>query len=241
MLLDTTANQIPYAIAKLEEAARIIKQAINELPALRKRLDKFKDNKPKAREVYGDLQQQYSRLLGGLSSAALSLMEMELSDEADHTIKLSQSIKSFNLMTPDYTKLCAVLSGYLDKLPIAESKTTNASIIGRLMNTVKMGYYPTEIESVKHIARGIEFPEGVTANLFDPCCGCGLALRALADGNDCATYGVELDGHRAEEALERLDRVGFGSYFRSRISNEAFHAMLLNPPYLSVMTEGGKA
>ena len=54
-----------------------------------------------------------------------------------------------------------------------------------------------------------------------------------------STYGVELDGHRAEEALTRLDRVGFGSYFRSRISNEAFHAMLLNPPYLSVMTEGG--
>jgi hypothetical protein len=33
--------------------------------------------------------------------------------------------------------------------------------------------------------------------------------------------------------------VGFGSFFHSRISNEAFHAMLLNPPYLSVMTEGG--
>jgi hypothetical protein len=33
--------------------------------------------------------------------------------------------------------------------------------------------------------------------------------------------------------------VGFGSFFHSRISNEAFHAMLLNPPYMSVMTEGG--
>ena len=107
------------------------------------------------------------------------------------------------------------------------------------MNNVKMGYYPTDDENMKHIIRGIEFPEGVTANLFDPCCGCGLALRTLADGKDCLTYGVELDGHRAEEALTRLDRVGFGSYFRSRISNEAFHAMLLNPPYLSVMTEGG--
>jgi len=239
MLLDTTVNQTPYAIAKLEEAARVVKQAINELPLIRKRLDKFKDNKPKAREVYGDLQQQYSRLLGALSSAALSLMEMELTDEAEHSVKLGQSIKSFNLMTPDYTKLCAVLSGYLSKLPIAESKTTNASVIGRLMNVVKMGYYPTDIDSVKHIARGIEFPEGIAANLFDPCCGCGLALRALAGENDCNTYGVELDGHRAEEALERLNRVGFGSYFRSRISNEAFHAMLLNPPYLSIMTEGG--
>jgi hypothetical protein len=130
-----------------------------------------------------------------------------------------------------------VLSGYLDSLPI--SKTTNASIIGRLMNNIKMGYYPTDMDNLKHLVRGIGFPDSITANLFDPCCGCGLALRMLADSNDCATYGIELDGHRAEEALTRLDRVGFGSYFKSRISNEAFHAMLLNPPYLSVMTEGG--
>ena len=140
MLLDNN-NQTPYAVAKLEEAARIVKQAVNELPALRKRVDKFKDNKPKAREIYNDFQQQYGRLLGALSSAALSLMEMELSDIADYSVKLSQSIKSFNLMTPDYTKLCAALSGYLDKLPVSESKTTNASIIGHLMNNVKMGYY----------------------------------------------------------------------------------------------------
>ena len=36
-------NQTPYAVAKLEESARIVKQAINELPALRKRLDKYRD------------------------------------------------------------------------------------------------------------------------------------------------------------------------------------------------------
>ena len=142
-------------------------------------------------------------------------------------------------MTPDYSKLCAALSGYLAKLPVAESQTTNAAIIGRLMNSVKMGYYPTDLDHIKHLVRGIEFPEGVTTNLFDPCCGCGLALRALAEGNNCYTYGVELDRHRAEEAQSRLHRVGFGSYYHSRISNEAFHAMLLNPPYLSVMTEGG--
>ena len=132
-------NQTPYAIAKLEEAARIVKQAINELPILRKRLDKNKENKAKAREIYGDLRQQYARLLGGLSSAALSLMEMELTDEAEHSVKLGQSIKSFNLMTPDYAKLCDVLNNYLEKLPVAESKTTNNTIIGRLMNNVRMG------------------------------------------------------------------------------------------------------
>ena len=161
---------------------------------------------------------------------------------ADYSVKLSQSVKKFNLMTPDYTKLCAALTGYLATLPLsdtAEAKTTNATIIGRLMASVKMGYYPTEPEHVKHIVRGIEFPEGVSANILDPCCGCGQALKIFAQNGNCSTYGVELDSYRAEEALGLLDRVGFGSYFHSRVSHEAFHLMLLNPPYLSVMTEGG--
>jgi hypothetical protein len=42
--------------------------------------------------------------LGGLDTAALSLMEAEQDEPASHTVKLGQSIKSFNLLTPDYTK-----------------------------------------------------------------------------------------------------------------------------------------
>jgi hypothetical protein len=244
---DTVENQskeTPYAVVKLEEAARTAKQAVNELPSLRKRLDKHKTDKPKAREVYSDLQQQHRRLMDALNSAALPLLEMELPDIAGYSAKLSQSIKAFNLMTPDYSKFCSALNGFLSKLPLSEQSkpepnTTNASIIGRLMANVKLGYYPTESEHIQHIVQGIGFPEGVTTNLLDPCCGCGLALRALAQGNNCYTYGIELDRHRAEEAQGRLHRVGFGSYFHSRVSHEAFHAMLLNPPYLWTLTEGG--
>ena len=245
--LDIDSNKTPFALAKLTEAARAIKQVSNELPVLRKKLDKHKDNKQKAKEIYNDLQQQHARLVNALGLTVLPLMEMELPDLSDYSMKLAKSIISFNLMTPDYSKLCSALNGYLSKLPISnqtesrttESRTTNASIIGRLMANVKMGYYPTDMEHIGHLVRGIGFPKGVTVNLLDPCCGCGLALQALGNDRDCLTYGVELDGHRAEEALTRLHRVGFGSYFRSRISHEAFHAMLLNPPYISVMTEGG--
>jgi len=235
-------NQTPYAVVKLEEAARIVKLAINELSTLRKRLDKFKGNNLKAQEAYNDLQQQFGRLKNALDNSTLALLEMELSDMADHSAKLARTVKEFNLMTPYYGKLCATLSDYLAKLPLSTTmmtKTTNAAVIGRLMASVKMGYYPTDIEHTRLIARGIEFPKGITANLLDPCCGCGLALHTLAGENECNTYGVELDGHRAEKAITRLNRVGFGSYFHSRISQEAFHLLLLNPPYMSVITEGG--
>ena len=228
-------NQKYYAIAKSEEAARAVKQAINEFPLLRKRMEKFKDNKSRAREIYSELKQQKEKMLTALNTAALSFLETEQTELVDYSVKLSNSVKAFNLTTPDYSKLCAVLSDYISKFPT----TANAAIIGHLMSDVKMGYYPTDIEHVKHIKASIEFPDDITVNLFDPCCGCGLALRTLAGENNCLTYGVELDKYRGEEALSRLDRVGFGSYFRSRISNEAFHLMLLNPPYLSVMTEGG--
>lgn len=61
----------------------------------------------------------------------------------------------------------------------------------------------------------------------------------MAQGNNCYAYGVELDESRAEEAQTRLHRVGFGSFFYSRISHEAFHLLFLNPPYLSVINESG--
>jgi len=241
VLPDNNQTQTHYAVVKLEEAARTVKQAVNEFTPLRKKLDKFKNNTPKAQEAYTDLQQQFSKVKNALDTSTLALLEMELPDVADYSAKLTQAVKGFNPMTPDYSKLCAALSDYLAKLPLSDTKakTTNAAIIGRLMATVKMGYYPTDMEHSRLIARSIEFPEGVTANLLDPCCGCGLALQTLARGHECNTYGVELDLHRAEEALARVNRVGFGSYFHSRISQEAFHLMLLNPPYLSVMTEGG--
>ena len=52
-------------------------------------------------------------------------------------------------------------------------------------------------------------------------------------------YGIELDDHRAEQAQQQLYRVGFGSFFGSNISPGAFHAVFLNPPYLSVLSENG--
>jgi len=238
-VLDTAETEdkrrIPYALAKLSEAARIIKQYANELPLLRRRLDRYKDNKPRAREVYSDLRQQCGRLTDAFDTVTLSLLEIDEFEIADYTVKLKQSVEKFNLMTPDYTKLCAVLNGYLEKLP----QTTNMDVVGRMMSVIKMGYYPTDTEHVRQIVRGIEFPDDVTVNLLDPCCGCGLALKTLAEDKNCNTYGIEIDRHRAEESLTRIDRVGFGSYYYSRISHEAFHLMFLNPPYLWTMTEGG--
>ena len=67
-----------YAQVKLEEAARVVRQMIQELPILRKRLEKWKGERKKTQEVYQDLQQQHGRLSAAIDSAVLSLLEMEL-------------------------------------------------------------------------------------------------------------------------------------------------------------------
>lgn len=66
-------SQQYYAIAKLEEAARAVKQAANGLPLLRKRLEKFIKNKSKAYEIYNDLKQQQEKLLSALNARSIAL------------------------------------------------------------------------------------------------------------------------------------------------------------------------
>ena len=99
----------------------------------------------------------------------------------------------------------------------------------RLEARVKMGYYPTPPSVVQRIKTFLEFPEDAT--ILDPCCGEGNALKQLTEGMEVKTYGVEIDGHRAEEAKTRLTRVLKCGYEQTRISNGVFSCLFLNPPY----------
>ena len=232
-------QEIPFAAEKLSEARTAIFRGSAELLAWRARVEKYHQADPKrARECYEELVKARKRLTAALGSARLALLEMEDYSAAGTAGKLQAGLTGFNLMSRAYKPVYEALRGFAGKLP-ERADTVNAQVIGRLMNQVRMGYYPTDPENISHILRAIRFPEGVTTNVFDPCCGCGKALRQIAQGNNCYAYGVELDGARAEGAQTRLHRVGVGSFFHSRISSESFHLMLLNPPYLSVLNQGG--
>ena len=229
-----------YALEQLDTARRGIRQLCEEMPLCRAKVaELLETNKKSARDWYNMLNAQKDLLMDHLEDCRLLLLELGLDALAGYTANFRRAIGGFAVMTPDYGKLTALLTGYLEKLPDSQSVTTNASVIGRLMNSVRMGYYPTDPDHVRLLVRGIAFPPGVTTNLFDPCCGCGTALRTLAMGNNCMTYGAELDAGRAEEAQSRLHRVAVGSYFHAHISSEAFHLLFLNPPYLSVVGENG--
>lgn len=227
-----------YALEVLEEHRRTLAALADLLPVYRERLDAYMaEDKAKAKDIYDLITKERDRLASLLGETRLALLEIGEEKLAGVAATLRPQLAAFPVMTKDYTQLSEILIAFAARMP--ETQTTNAAIIGHLMNNVRMGYFPTDTKHVELLMQGIAFPPGVITNVFDPCCGEGIALRTLATGNNCMTYGVELDDARATEAQERLHRVAVGSFFHSRISHEAFHVMLLNPPYLSVLNESG--
>ena len=236
--LPDLSAQKPYALDQLAQLQGKIIQLSKSMVLQRARIERCRQSDlAAARDIYAELSRTRETLVETLAQVQLFLMEMEEYALAKVSGQLRQGLAGFALMSTGYKSVYEALSRFASSLPVGQK--TNAAVVGRLMNNIKLGYYPTDPDNIALLLRGIKFPEGVTTNLLDPCCGCGKALRQLAQGNNCYAYGVELDESRAEEAQTRLHRVGFGSFFHSSISREAFHLLFLNPPYLSVINESG--
>lgn len=232
-------ENIYYPLEQLSLYKRRIQSTVEQMQLSRSGIDKhIASDKLKAKDAYDVLCKSHERLIENITGSVLCLHEIGEDETASYGSVLSENVKNFNLMTKDYGALERALEVFTEQLP--EQKTTNASVIGRCMNSVRMGHYPTDLENVEHIMNAITFPDGIVSNLLDPCCGDGTALKKLAMGNNCFTYGVELDEFRAEAAQEELHRVAFGSFFHSRMSHDAFHVVFLNPPYLAVLNESGR-
>ena len=227
-----------YALEQLGDLSDTIILISEGLQSYREQIAKLLNDQKKADafELYRLLERQRTYLVEQIRGTCSFLMELE-SPLATAARNLAEQLAAFPLMTADYSKLTAVLKRFANALP--NHQTTDASIIGRLMNNVRLGHYPTDLTHVGYIANSIVFPAESKVNLIDPCCGTGDALLRLALGTDSHCYGIELDDHRAEQAQQQLYRVGFGSFFGSNISPGAFHVVFLNPPYLSVLSEHG--
>ena len=227
-----------YAVEQLKFLQGAISDLMQGMVVQRAKVEKYKNTDlAAARDAFSMLQATRRNLVRAIGETRFLLMEMEEYQKAKTAAMLQAGLLRFDLMSNVYRPVYDTIQNFIKEFPV--EGTANAAVIGRLMNNIRMGYYPTDPDNISLILRGIKFPEGVTTNLFDPCCGCGKALRQLAQGNNCYAYGVELDESRAEEAQTRLHRVGFGSFFFSQISYEAFHLLFLNPPYLSVLNESG--
>lgn len=227
-----------FAIEKFAEYSETLNGIAETMPIKRRAVDIYrqKNNIQRAKDMYSDLEELKKQLLETVGNLSLLFDECVMPECSAFSKQLFGAVLGYNLMTPDYAKLVSAVKVLIKQIPKSES--VGSDIVGRLMNNVKMGYYPTDISHVEMIKSALKFPE-CRVNVLDPYCGEGIALEALTKDTDSATYGTEIDHLRGKEAESRLDRVGFGSFFHSRISTESFHALFLNPPYLNVIGEGG--
>lgn len=226
-------EQTCFCIADIAASRQTIRRLREQLPRAREQYDKYKGTGLKReRDALVELQKLVKRLWEEFPALIQQLNEYGDQSLTETTVKLYGVLKQFNYLgVKSYAGLCSALKVYEDMLPLPD--TIDTASLGHLMNRVRMGYFPTDLEHVQMMKRAVVFPEQAV-NMLDPCCGEGVALAALASGEKAITYGVELDEVRAEEAQSHLKRVGFGSFFHSRISPGSFQCLFLNPPYLSV-------
>lgn len=112
--------------------------------------------------------------------------------------------------------------------------------MSRNENVAKMGYFPTPRTVTRKILQRLLCPG--PSRFFDPCCGEGEALQDIASAvpaDNVATYGIEVDGYRAQKALDRINQVVNCGYERARVEPASMQLLFLNPPYDSQSGLGG--
>lgn len=182
--LPDLSAQKPYALDQLAQLQSKIVRLSQSMVLQRARIERCRQSDlAAARDIYAELSKTREALVEALAQTQLFLMEMEEYALAKVSGQLRQGLAGFALMSTGYKSVYEALSRFASSLPVGQK--TNAAVVGRLMNNIKLGYYPTDPDNIDLLLRGIKFPEGVTTNLLDPCCGCGKALRQLAQGNNC--------------------------------------------------------
>lgn len=233
------SQEVAFCLKEIGESKSCILSLSSQFPKLREAYFKYKGTGLKREyDSLIDLHKAVTRLLEEFPTLIQQLNEYGDCELVTTTEKLYGILKKYDYLGPaDYSRLCGALEGFANGLPSADHNI-NMGKLAHLANRARMGYFPTDLSHVEKIKNAMIFPTE-TVNLIDPCCGEGLALQAFSNGENAKTYGIELDEVRGEEAQNRLFRVGFGSFFFSRISLNVFSGLWLNPPYLSVPGETG--
>lgn len=111
----------------------------------------------------------------------------------------------------------------------------------RLEGQIKKGFYPLPMQAVPEICRVISAHPKAT--IYDPCCGEGVAVQAIAEGLGIAPeriYAADLDVYRSEAAVQRL--VGSTVYQNADFLSDSVYGnpsiVYCNPPFADELGGG---
>lgn len=153
-------TQRPYALDQLTQLQSQIMQSAQGMVVQRARIEKYRQSDlAAARDTYTELEQIRRNLTEQITAAQLFLLELEEYKLASMAGQLCRGISGFNLMSTGYKPIYEVLSKFAAAFPTGQK--TNAAVVGRLMNNIKLGYYPTDPDNISLMLRAIRFPDGV--------------------------------------------------------------------------------
>lgn len=143
-------EQTPYAIDRLDTLKAAIMHSIQEMVIHRAKVEKYrKSDLPTARSAYETLEYFRKQLAEQLMESQLILLETEAYKLASMAGQLHQGVSGFNLMSTGYKPIYEVLNKFTSAFPTGQK--TNAAVIGRLMNNIKLGYPMAGDEDIEMI------------------------------------------------------------------------------------------
>ena len=141
--LPDLSAQKPYALDQLAQLQGKIIQLSKSMVLQRARIERCRQSDlAAARDIYAELSRTRETLVETLAQVQLFLMEMEEYALAKVSGQLRQGLAGFALMSTGYKSVYEALSRFASSLPVGQK--TNAAVVGRLMNNIKLGYYPTD-------------------------------------------------------------------------------------------------
>jgi len=106
--------------------------------------------------------------------------------------------------------------------------------VARLASQATAGFFPTPprvVAALCHLVVPARERARQMIRVLDPCAGSGEPIAALARALGAESYGIEINGERAEQCRHQVDHVLATSAFTVRLANGAFSLLALNPPY----------
>ena len=145
-------SQRYYVLERIGELREQIPQAMQAMVVFRARIEKYRQTDlSAAHDTYDALRRVRDDLAQALADAQPLLMELESYALAAMAGQLLRGFKGFDLMSTGYRPVYDAVCRFAQQLP--EKNTVNAGTIGRLMNNVKLGYYPTDPDTAPQSCR----------------------------------------------------------------------------------------
>lgn len=154
--LPDLSAQKPYALDQLAQLQGKIIQLSKSMVLQRARIERCRQSDlAAARDIYAELSRTRETLVETLAQVQLFLMEMEEYALAKVSGQLRQGLAGFALMSTGYKSVYEALSRFAASLPVGQK--TNAAVVGRLMNNIKLGYSLSYLSPCGNISKTRRF------------------------------------------------------------------------------------